>query len=421
MIALTAWSMAAIHTSGLGLQVGNVCVSGLLFADDLVVVGKTSSGLKTLLNLVKKHFDALKLKINEEKSEVISPHDETWDLLDRNYDTEMSLKQVAQYKYLGTWTYGSMYKTAVEKLKRSVTTASKYKNCCIYVSKMGPDIVDVVLCTWSNVAIPSILAGFDFIPFTETRIQEIERIQSQVGKFALGVPVNFPNVSCQSELGLKPFRQILYEKQVKFYFRLLHLSPDRWSHQALLDHMSGTWNSPYMTYMCSIRTELGIFSSTNNPKFWKPLSSKYFLDKSNNSLSMYSSINPLEELSRAKYVSENEMSSIITKFKFDTADLGEKAPRAGYPRKQYCPLCPVQHKSSCFHVVFVCSSLSALRSATGIKTFITTAAVMNINLEKAYALFVNGLDCYNNSVSLEDYYERARCMRDMRLEWLSKW
>ena len=137
MIALTAWSMAAIHTSGLGLQVGNVCVSGLLFADDLVVVGKTSSGLKTLLNLVKKHFDALKLKINEEKSEVISPHDETWDLLDRNYDTEMSLKQVAQYKYLGTWTYGSMYKTAVEKLKRSVTTASKYKNCCIYVSKMG--------------------------------------------------------------------------------------------------------------------------------------------------------------------------------------------------------------------------------------------------------------------------------------------
>ena len=85
-----------IHSSRLGFQVGNVCVSGLLFADDLVLVGRTSSDLQTLLNLVKKRFDALKLRISDEKSEIISPDDVTWNLLNRNYDVDMSLKKAGR-------------------------------------------------------------------------------------------------------------------------------------------------------------------------------------------------------------------------------------------------------------------------------------------------------------------------------------
>ena len=214
-----------INVSQLGFKVGQVCVSGLLFADDLVLVGQTAGGLQSLLNLVKK------LTISQDKSQIISPDDEAWDLFDRYSNNEISLKQVSQYKYLGTWTFNSMYKTGIEKQKLCVKTATKYKNCCIYVSKMGPDVVDVVLCTWSNVAIPAILAGCEMIPFTDTKLQEIERLQSQVAKFALGVASTFPNVSCQSELGLKPFKQLLYERQIKFFFRLLFLPCDRWSHK----------------------------------------------------------------------------------------------------------------------------------------------------------------------------------------------
>ena len=66
---------------------------------------------------------------------------------------------------------------------------------------MGPDIVDVVLSTWLNVAIPAILNGCDMIPFSDTNIEEIERIQAQVAKFALGVPISTPNVCAETELG----------------------------------------------------------------------------------------------------------------------------------------------------------------------------------------------------------------------------
>ena len=169
-----------IFSSGLGFSLGNVVVSGLLFADDVLLMASTGEGLKTLLDIAKKGFDKLKLLISHEKSQIISPDDLNWHLYDPSTDAEVPLEQVALYKYLGVWTYNSMYKTSTEKQKQCVKTAFKYKGSCIYVSRLGPDVVDVVQCTWLNVAIPAILNGCEVIPFCETRIVEMERIQSQV-------------------------------------------------------------------------------------------------------------------------------------------------------------------------------------------------------------------------------------------------
>ena len=228
----------------MGFKLGDVTISGLLFADDIVVVAKTACGLKSLLDTVKSGFDKLRLVISHEKSQIISPDEIEWNLANQHTDVLKPLKQVSLYKYLGVWTYKSMYKTCVAKQKQCVQTALKYKGSCIYVSRMGPDTVDVIHCTWLNVAIPAILHGCEVIPFCETRITEIERIQSQVAKFALGLPLSSPNFCAQTELGWKSFRQLLYECQIKFYFRVLFLDKKRWVHQALLDHLSGSWASP---------------------------------------------------------------------------------------------------------------------------------------------------------------------------------
>ena len=84
--------------------------------------------------------------------------------------------------------------------------------------------MDTVLATWSNIAIPSILSGCEVIQFTESNINIIERIQSQVAKIALSVPQNTSNVCAQTEMGMKPFRMRLYELQLGYYIRLLNLS-----------------------------------------------------------------------------------------------------------------------------------------------------------------------------------------------------
>ena len=74
----------------------------------------------------------------------------------------------------------------------------------------GPDIVDMIVATWCNVAIPAIVAGCETIPFSDSTINEIDKVQSQVAKYALGLPIGAANVCAQAELGMKSFRQILF-------------------------------------------------------------------------------------------------------------------------------------------------------------------------------------------------------------------
>ena len=74
------------------------------------------------------------------------------------------------------------------------------------------------LATWSNIALPSILYGCESIIFRDCTINTLERIQSNVAKSLLGVPSNTVNICAQTELGLFPFRMLLYKSQLKFYF-----------------------------------------------------------------------------------------------------------------------------------------------------------------------------------------------------------
>ena len=188
-------------------------IAGLLFADDLVVIARTKSGLLKLISLVKHHSDALNLDLNTEKnkSEVLAQtgnEGDTWDLVDACGATILSLKQVMQYKYLGMQVYTTMAKTVREKLKQCESKARQYKSSRISISHDGPDVVDMIVATWCNVAVPSILFGCEMIPFTDTPINNIERIQSQIAKYALGLPSPIANICAQTELGFLSLRII---------------------------------------------------------------------------------------------------------------------------------------------------------------------------------------------------------------------
>ena len=68
---------------------------------------------KSLLSRVKLGFNKLKLTISVKKSQVISPSDDDWEVTDPAGNVVLSLEQV-ELKYLGTWTYNTMYRTSVD-------------------------------------------------------------------------------------------------------------------------------------------------------------------------------------------------------------------------------------------------------------------------------------------------------------------
>jgi len=131
-----------------GFRIGKAIVSALLFADDLVVIARSRSGLLKLMEIVKKHSDSLKLELNTDpnKSEVVAQEGsegDSWDLVDADGSVSLSLKQVMQYKYLGSHVYPSMSKTAREKVKQCVIKAKKYKGSCICISPLMMDPIEL--------------------------------------------------------------------------------------------------------------------------------------------------------------------------------------------------------------------------------------------------------------------------------------
>ena len=170
-----------------GFSLGGVTFSGLLFADDIVLMSRTFLGLEALVTMVKRHCDDLRLIISESKSNIVTGDDvDHLVLLSEHNDVSLSLSKVLSYKYLGTETTLLMSTTGSKKQQKCLLTAKRYKFACFYVGRTGPDVVDTVLATWSNIAIPSMLSGCDVIPFSESTIQAIERIQSQLAKGLLG-------------------------------------------------------------------------------------------------------------------------------------------------------------------------------------------------------------------------------------------
>ena len=420
----------ALSISENGVRIGTVCISALFFADDLVVIASSREKLLELMMMVKTHADSLRLEINTDpsKSEVLAQEGiegDSWNLLDDSGDIVLSLKQVMQYKYLGTDIFASMSKTAREKLKLCVAKAKQHKGSCIHISRDGPDVVDMVLATWNNIAIPSILFGCEMIPFTDTAIQEIERTQSQIAKYALGLPIYAANISAQIDLGMRPFKQVLYDLQLSYYIRVLDLDDARWVKQALLDHLSMSWSSPYLQYISQVRRELGIFSLPQNPSQLKGLLNSYFINETNDALAAMSLpwLKPISKYRKSRYVKEGERSEFVAGFKFNAVNIGQRFPRLGRAHKQrYCPLCPDMQENSLLHMTFFCPALEDTRKvATGLSSFRNMCKAKDFSDLKVFALFLNGLDWNEIPVEGAVYLERGDDLKTILDTFLSMW
>ena len=409
-----------IDAAKVGFNFGGVIFSGLLFADDIVLTATTFQDLENLIQLVKGHCDSLMLTISSSKSNIVTPDDvDQMLLLDDDDNVTLALSKVLSYKYLGTETTLLMSSTGSKHQQKCIQIAKRYKYSCCYLGRIGPDFVDTVLATWSNIAISSILSGCEVIQFTESNINIIERIQSQVAKIALSVPQNTSNVCAQTEMGMKPFRMRLYELQLSYYTRLLNLSRDRWVHKVLYDHLTGGWHSPYMAYIFRIRGELQLVGAPPSKKFLSINLNCNFLNKTNRTISTQSLPNlmPVTSFARKSYVCEGYDSSMIALMKLSNAGLGNRAPRIGRSRATTCTLCHQILNEA--HVAFSCSFLEEFRQQhTDISAFKSMCKRRGIYPTLAFKWYVNGLHWDGSQVTTTVYKNRGRALAKVRDNWL---
>ena len=417
-----------LAAAGEGFKIGSVMVSSLMFADDIVLVSRSAVGLKNLFRIVKRRCDELLLELNtgEGKSEVISPDDGTWKLFNDEGEEELSLRQVLQYKYLGLETTASIFKTCAAKQAKCIKTANKYKFACLYLGSRGADVVDVSLATWNNIAVPSILFGCEAIIFKESNIVAIEAIQSRVAKSILGVPSNTVGICAQTELGMVPFRTLLYKAQLGFYFRVLGLPDTRWVKQALLDHLSLAWPSPYFSNILAIREKVQLPFVPPTPRYLSVHLAQWSLAQTNFILSQRSLpyVKQLVSYKRQPYVYEYSQMDTVAQFRLSNAGLGNRFPRfptEGYARRTTCPLCSCMNLSE-GHVVFFCPAVEQFREELDLKFFRNICIRKGFSEIKTFSLYVNGHDWNELGVVNDpDFPARGLVMDTIRGHWLSRW
>ena len=98
------------------------------------------------------------LKLSIKKSKVMSTTQDLWELFDG--DTVIgTLDKVLAFKYLGVELKLNPRRSAKVMMEKARSSALCYKKACLSLDYDGPDNVDLTLCLWLNVAMPSILFG----------------------------------------------------------------------------------------------------------------------------------------------------------------------------------------------------------------------------------------------------------------------
>ena len=428
LFALYIFELGAdLSTAGKGFTLGKINGCGLLFADDIVLISSSVKGLRDLFRLVKTHCDSLLLEINtgEGKSEVISPGEEDWVLLDGDGEVELSLRKVLEYKYLGLETTSSIVRTCRMKQKKCLNTATKYKFACLHLGKQFDDAVEATIVTWVNIAIPSMLFGCESILFSEANIMEVEKVQSQVAKSVLGDPVSTASVCAQTELGILPLRHVLYKLQLNFYFRVLGLPQSRWVKQALMEHLSLKWPSPYIEYISNIRHKVCLHFVPPTQKYLRTHLFHWSLSEINTRIEKLNlpHVQSLTKLARQNYVWDHTYLDTMAQFRLSNAGLGNRFPRfpgVGYVRRSTCPLCPSSVLSEA-HVGFFCPAIEDFRCELRVSAFRDSCQLRGLSKNEAFSRYINCLDCDNRQITNQEILARGCALDTLRGHWLSLW
>ena len=332
---------------GLGINLDDANISAILFADDLVLVGKTRAALDTLLGRTRVFFNNHHLKISEVKSKVMSFDSFAGQTVFEGSEDlpPLTLESVVSFKYLGIYLSSSpfsLFKSYNENVKKK---ALAYLASVLSMAKTGPDRAEMAYMTWTRIALPAILYGAEVIPLTQDTINTVEKCQSQVAKFILQIPQSSASVSSYIDAGFQPVWSFIAQKALIYAHGLMRKPNSNWAKKALNEQVSQGSGSPYSRYLMKWKA---ITNCYNVPLKYikssvKSAAIKYVHDSQR---SVLTTSFAMSKPSQAKdwfklkdWVNDTSTSKVIAQFRSCNTRLGNRGPARNGEVYKLCPLC----------------------------------------------------------------------------------
>ena len=259
-------------------------------------------------------------------------------------DSSISLEHVLSFKYLGVPISCSSY-SLFKAFNESVLKKTRnYLQSVLSLTKSGPDKSELAHTLWSRVAIPAILYGSEVLPLTQTTINEIERCQSQVGKFILQVPRNTANVSANIDAGLQPIWSLIVEKYLTYATKTMSKPHSYWPKLAMEEQISLGDKSLYTKTLLKYKILTGSFGAppVQIKRLVKDAASLAVISEQHKVAVTTSAMNRPSRnnwFRRKSWVNDSPFSKIFAEFRACNAGLGNRGPTKDGQFFKLCPLC----------------------------------------------------------------------------------
>ena len=336
-----------MNRSGLGIDLQNINISCILFADDLVVIGKSKKNLDHLMGITRQFFSIHKLDISENKSKVMSHNASTGKVTFNGHNLDpLQLDEVLVFKYLGihlSCSPYSFFKSFNENVKNK---ARSYLSSVLSLTRSGPNRSALAHSLWTLCGLPSILYGAEVIPLTQDTIAEVEKCNTAVGKFILQIPRSSSDVACYIDAGLKPISAIVAEKVLLYAHSIMNKPATYWAKIAMDENLAIGSRSSYSRYFLKLVTSFNCLQFT--PEQIKKSVHKCTVSNIFNKLRATSTTSfPLVHgrfsggiwFKPKPWVSDSGVSRIIASFRICNSGLGNRGPAKNGQFYKLCPLC----------------------------------------------------------------------------------
>ena len=214
-------------------------INSLFYADDLVILSRSKTGLQNCLNALSLYCDKWKLKINPKKTKIMIFQKRPKKSIDINFNIgSESIEIVQEYAYLGTrLTPTGNFTLALEHLKEKALHALSSIRKRTILNKLNPNTASQIFDTmvFPILSYSSEVWGmYTKQDFKKWDSSPIEKIHLKFCKRYLEVNNKASNIACRAELDRLPLLIPINQKIMKYFVYLNNKDNDSIGKQSFL-------------------------------------------------------------------------------------------------------------------------------------------------------------------------------------------
>ena len=206
-------------------KLGNLKIGSLFWADDIVILSETKTGLQSSLDELEQYCSKNEMKVNVEKTKcmIFNKGGRTMKSVKFFYDKK-EIETVSCFSYLGFMLTPSF---SIKKLlddlyKRGLKAYFKLRNC---LGKTFRSHITLAIDLFDALVKPILTYGIDFwgcLKQAFSDMNPIEKLNIKLCKHILGVTKSTSNVGCRCELGRNQLYISNFKRNIKNWMRILH-------------------------------------------------------------------------------------------------------------------------------------------------------------------------------------------------------